>query len=228
MSETSQRPGSDAWMFHLYRALAGNETMWRQRLDVTSNWAVPLVLALVTWALSERTLPHLALLVLGWALIGLAALVEARRYRVLHHSAWRTGLIERGFYAPRLDGTADPAGWQAALAEDLRRPTLRLTRWASFRSRFRAMYAVLGYLLTLAWLGKVVIHPTIATSWAQVLERMSVAGLVPPWGILGGALTLVAIATAIALTAVPAQALEADAAEQRERRAPSRSEPRAT
>lgn len=202
----SQR--DDAWLAHLYRAIAGDNSMWRQRLDVTSNWAVPLVLALVTLALSERTVSHLTLLVLGWALIVLAAMVEARRYRTLHHGAWRARLIEHGYYVPRLEGRPEPDAWRASLAADLRRPALRLSMWDALRSRFRATYAVLGHLLTLAWLAKLVSHPRLPASGAELLERLALANLVPGWLVLVAALCLPLGATAIAVSASPAEALE--------------------
>lgn len=208
MDDPPQSQHDDTWLVHFYRAAAGDNSMWRQRLDVTSNWAVPLVLALVTLALSERTVAHLTLLILGWALIVLAALVEARRYRTLHAGAWRTGLIERGYYVPRLEGAPEPEGWRAALAADLRRPTLRLSAWAALRSRFRATYAVLGYLLTLAWIAKVVSHPTIATTADEVLERLAVGDAIPGGLVLVAALAILLGATLIALSGAPAEALE--------------------
>lgn len=210
-SETeTQSERDDAWLAHLYRAIAGDNSMWRQRLDVTSNWAVPLVLALVTLALSERTVSHLTLLVLGWALIVLAAIVEARRYRTLHHGAWRAGLIECGYYIPRLEGTPEPEGWRAELAADLRRPALRLSMWNALRSRFRATYAVLGHLLTLAWIAKLVSHPRLPASGAELLDRLALANLVPGWLVLVAALCLPLGATALAISASPAEELESE------------------
>ncbi|HEY8427569.1 MAG TPA: DUF2270 domain-containing protein [Sandaracinaceae bacterium] len=214
MSASSRHDrADDEVLVQLYRAFAGVESMWRQRLDVTSNWAVPLVLGLVTLALSEPSVPHLVLLVLGWALIVLAALVESRRYRLLHHAAWRTGLLEGGFFAPVLDRSTHPQGWRAALANDLRRPALRLSAWTSLRSRFRATYAVLGHLLTLAWIAKLVVHPALATSAREVLDRMATAHVVPGWAILVLALAALAAASAMALTGADAETLEARASE---------------
>jgi uncharacterized membrane protein len=212
MSDPSPSQHDDAWVGHLYRATAGDNSMWRQRLDVTSNWAVPLVLALVTLTLSERTVSHLVLLVLGWALIVLATFVEARRYRTLHAGAWRAGLIERGYYVPRLEGTPEPDGWRAELAADLRRPTLKLSMWDAMRARVRATYAVLGHLLTLAWIAKLVSHPRLAVTGEEVLARLAVGDLVPGWIVLAAALLALVGATLVALSASPAEGLESKAA----------------
>jgi uncharacterized membrane protein len=195
--------GDAAWIGQLHRVLAEAESVWRQRLDVTAGWAVPLELALVTLALSERTVPHFVLLVLGWALIFSAALVEARRFRVLVHSAWRASLIERGYYAPHLEAAPEERGWRAALAADLRRPALQTSRWDALRSRFRATYTMLSYMLTLAWLAKLAIHPSPAGTPAALLARMHIGGLVPWWGVLSAAIAMVVVATWMALAAPP-------------------------
>ena len=110
----------------------------------------------------------------------------------------------------RVEGRPEPEGWRASLAADLRRPALRLSLWDALRSRFRATYAVLGHLLTLAWIAKLVSHPRWPASSAELLERLSLANLVPGWLVLVGALSLVLGATAIAISASPAEALESE------------------
>ena len=53
---------------HLYRAEMNRMSVWRQRLDVTSNWAVILATALTTFTLGSAEVPHYTLL-LGLALV---------------------------------------------------------------------------------------------------------------------------------------------------------------
>ena len=61
---------------HLYRAEMNRMSVWRQRLDVTSNWAVILATALTTFTLGSADVPHYTLL-LGLAL-GCSQLITAR------------------------------------------------------------------------------------------------------------------------------------------------------
>jgi uncharacterized membrane protein len=65
---------------HLYRAEMHRMSVWRQRLDVTTNRAVILATALTTFTLGAPEVPHYTLL-LGLALVIISILLEGRRYR---------------------------------------------------------------------------------------------------------------------------------------------------
>lgn len=73
---------------HLYRGEMNRLTVWRQRLDVTTNWAILVATALATFTLGAAEVPHSTLL-LGLGLIGTSILIEGRRYRHLHHRSRR-------------------------------------------------------------------------------------------------------------------------------------------
>lgn len=201
-------PESETWLLHLYRAFSADSTTWRGRLDVTANWAVPLVLALTTFALGERTLPHLLLLLLGWAVIAVTVLVEARRYRVVHHAVWRTREIERGYFAPLLESRSDDSTWRSALAADLRAPKRTIGLWAAIGARLRSVYLVLIYLLFLAWIAKVIVHPEVTGSGREILERISVGDSLPGGLVLTGALLVLAAVTLVAIRSPSLEELE--------------------
>lgn len=57
---------SDELLAHLYRGQLARADTWRQRLDATSNWAVMLTAALLTWIFSSTSNPHYVLLVGCW------------------------------------------------------------------------------------------------------------------------------------------------------------------
>ena len=58
-----QEPSSfDPGILHLYRAEMHRMTVWRQRLDVTGNWAILLIVALTTFTLGTPDVPHFTLL----------------------------------------------------------------------------------------------------------------------------------------------------------------------
>jgi len=66
---------------------------WRQRLDITTNWAMSMALGMTTFALgSWQTPPYI--LRPGLAAVAMCPAIEARRYQHLHRSLWRLRLIE--------------------------------------------------------------------------------------------------------------------------------------
>src|SRR5678815_6086178 len=52
-------PGYVNAMSHFYRGELGRSMVWRQRLDVTTNWAIPSSTAIITIAFSTRGVPHI-------------------------------------------------------------------------------------------------------------------------------------------------------------------------
>src|SRR4030065_37839 len=87
-------------MVHLYRGEMQRMTVWRSRLDTTSNWAILLSTGMTTFTLGSPGIPHFILL-LGLALIGICLLIEARRFRHLLHSTWRLPLQGANYFHGR-------------------------------------------------------------------------------------------------------------------------------
>src|SRR5437667_2720382 len=52
-------PGYVNAMSHFYRGEMGRIMVWRQRLDVTTNWAITSSTAIITIAFSTREVPHI-------------------------------------------------------------------------------------------------------------------------------------------------------------------------
>ncbi|MBO0696612.1 MAG: DUF2270 domain-containing protein, partial [Verrucomicrobia bacterium] len=46
-------------MSHFYRGEMSRIMVWRQRLDVTTNWAITSSTAIITIAFSTRDVPHI-------------------------------------------------------------------------------------------------------------------------------------------------------------------------
>src|SRR4030066_1871639 len=110
-------------MVHLYRGEMQRMTVWRSRLDTTSNWAILLSTGMTTFTLGSPGIPHFILL-LGLALIGICLFIEARRFRHLLHSKWRIHVMEAHYFSERLwpPPSAEKASWREGLATDLGRP----------------------------------------------------------------------------------------------------------
>ena len=195
---------------HLYRAEMNRMSRWRQRLDITSNWAIILATALTTFTLGNPDVPHYTLL-LGISLIFISILLEGRRYRHLHHSKWRLYLIESGFFAEiispnrRRENVPD---WQRLLASDLRHTHFSISWFTAIRLRLRRNYLLVTYFVTAVWLAKIFIHPHRPETFSELFARFSVGGLIPPWLVASVAVVFIGSATALGLSSPSAETLE--------------------
>src|ERR1700748_1172328 len=106
---------------HLYRGEVYRSTIWRTRLDNTTNWAiVTMGIALSTTFSSPGAAPRPLLLV--GLLIAVFLGMEARRYRYFNVWRARARWLERNFYAPIFTGEAHDARWKGVLARDYTAP----------------------------------------------------------------------------------------------------------
>ncbi len=200
--------GFHSAMVHLYRAEMNRMTVWRQRLDVTSNWAILLTMGLTTFTLGSEEVPHYTLL-LGLALIAISILIEARRYRHLHHSKWRLWLMEIGYFCEFLSPPKTSVfKWHCILAQDLKKPTLLVSWLAAARVRLRRNYLLLLYFITAVWVTKLYIHPHRPGSTDEFMARFAVGDMIPSWFVAVTATTFVIGATVLASTCPSGEDLE--------------------
>lgn len=186
-------------MVHLYRGEMNRMTVWRQRLDITSNWAILLTVGLTTFTLGSPQVPHYILL-LGLALIAISILIESRRYRHLHHSKWRLHLMEIGYFAEFLNPLKEstPGRWYEVLAKDLRQPRLLISWFMATRVRLRRNYLLLLYFVTGVWVTKLFIHPGSPHNIQEFMARLAVGDFIPPWFVAITAPLFIGAATALA------------------------------
>ncbi len=165
-------------MVHMFRAEVTRANVWRQRLDSTTNWAVITTGASISLAFSEQAVSHLVI-ALNTLLVTLFLTIEARRYRYYELWSYRVRLMETDFFASMLVPPFKPApDWAESLAESLLHPDFPVSWWEAVGRRYRLNYVWIFGVLGLAWLGKVMLHPTPAFSWSDFIERSSV-GPVP-------------------------------------------------
>jgi uncharacterized membrane protein len=195
-------------MVHLFRGEMQRMTVWRQRLDTTTHWAIILSAGLTTFALGSAQMPHYIML-LGLAFNTLFMVIEGRRYQHLHHSKWRLNLLEHNYFAARL-GAEQPveSTWREQLGRDLQQPHFTIGHTLGIRLRLRRNYLLLFYFVTLVWLTKVFVHPVGPASVAEFYRRLAVGELFPPWFVVVTAAVFLVLVTALAVTTPSEEALD--------------------
>lgn len=182
---------------HLYRGEVYRSTVWRTRLDTTTNWSVVTLGVALSITYSSPDASPLPLVLVG-VLILLFLSLEARRYRFFNVWRARARWIERHFYVPMLqDGDLHTEqAWQTVLAEDYRNPQYHVTYLVAVARRVRSNYLWILLIQTLAYLGKLMVHPFPVTTFGQFVGRADI-------GPIPGLLVLMAggvyIATGIGL-----------------------------
>jgi len=176
-------------LIHLYRGELGRMTVYRMRLDTTTNWAVGTSAALTTFALGQKHVPHFVfLLVVFLDLIFLW--MESRRFRFYELVRSRVRLLELGFYAAIL-GKTPREGFQEELWQSLQTPTPPLNHAQAASVRLRRNYLWLLFAVYMGWLLKLWLGGEGLVAGASV-------GMVPGVVVLGFGLALLALLVALA------------------------------
>ncbi|QIO24782.1 DUF2270 domain-containing protein [Haloarcula sp. JP-L23] len=172
--------GPSSAMAHLYRGEIHRMKLWRERLDRTTNWAVIVIAALITWAFSSPDNPHYIILV-GIATLTVFLVIESRRYR--GYDIWRTRVrtIQENVWAYGLDPASgvEDEDWRGSLGEDYRTPTLKITAEEAIAHRLRRVYLPLFAVLLVAWLIRITAFST--ESWIT----SAAIGMIPGSAIIG-------------------------------------------
>ena len=200
-----------AILVHYYRAMVGRADVWRTRMDTTTNWAIGATAAIVSFTLGDESVPHYVVSIatlMTWSFL----LLESRRLTFYHLFQQRVLLLEEGLMRPALavvargeshvesdarDGmsgtTAAGLDLSVALERHLGRtvPTMPLIK--AVARRLRRVYLYLFAIQVLAWVLKLVNHPTPAASLEVVIERAD-TGVMSGEVLIGVAVVLVVAA----------------------------------
>lgn len=166
-------------MAHLYRGEVYRSTVWRTRLDQTTNWAIVTTGVALSLTYAGPDAPPLPLILVG-LLVAAFLQFEARRYRYFNVWRARCRLMETEMYGPMLRGkgvTLD-GKWNTLLARDYARPQFHISFARAAGRRVRKTYAYIFGIQVLAYLGKIVIHPGPVTSFETFIHRAAI-GPVP-------------------------------------------------
>jgi len=160
---------------HLYRGEIYRSTIWRTRLDTTTNWSVVTLGVALSITFSSAEASPLPLVLVGILIIFFMVL-ESRRYRYFNVWRARARWMETNLYAPMLsEGDLRlEDGWQETLARDYRRPRYHIGLLRAMGRRLRRNYIWILLIQTVAYFGKIAVHPTPITSVAEVWQRAAV------------------------------------------------------
>jgi uncharacterized membrane protein len=168
---------------HLYRGEVYRSTIWRTRLDQTTNWAVVTTGLAMSLVFSGPYASPLPLILVG-LLVVVFLLLESRRYRYFNVWRARCRLMEADLYGPLLrgEGIVPDGRWNTLLAADYVQPSFHISYVRAIGRRIRNNYAYILAIQAVAYFGKLAIHPVPAGSFDTFVERAAVGPL--PGGIV--------------------------------------------
>ena len=160
---------------HLYRGEVYRSTLWRTRLDQTTNWAVVTTGLALSLTFSGPLASPLPLILVG-LLVMVFLLFEGRRYRYFNVWRARCRLMETDVYVPMLrgEGVHLDGKWNTLLANDYAKPRFHISYIRAIGRRLRKNYAYILSVQAVAYYGKLAIHPVEASSVAQFVDRAAI------------------------------------------------------
>lgn len=167
---------------HFYRGEMYRSTVWRTRLDITTNWAIITTAAFLSFGFGGPDIPHFVI-ILATIFVLFFLIIEARRYKYFDLWRWRVALINENFFATLFVPTRNPIhdDWRDLLSRDLQHPRFKMTFLEAFGRRLRRNYSWIFFVLGVCWITKVSIHPTPVSRLSDILKRADVFHLIPGW-----------------------------------------------
>ncbi|MEL6323336.1 MAG: DUF2270 domain-containing protein [Pseudomonadota bacterium] len=166
---------------HLYRAEVYRSTVWRQRLDQTTSWAVVSTGIGLSISFASSQASAFPIVLVGLLCV-VFLMLEARRYRFFYVWRFRARVLEIAFYVPILrgEGANIPLDRGSALSDDYEKPQYRISMLRAIGRRLRRNYGWLFTILGAAYFAKIAIHPDETDNLAVLVERAHI-GPVPGW-----------------------------------------------
>ncbi len=160
---------------HLYRGEVYRSTIWRTRLDNTTNWAVVTLGIALSISFSSTDASPLPLLLVGFLTVFFLS-IEARRYRYFNVWRARARWMETHLYAPMLDPSCALThnNWAKILADDYCDPAHHISFLRAVGRRLRRNYMWILVIQAVSYFGKLMIHPTPLGSLEQLYARAAI------------------------------------------------------
>ena len=175
-------PGYVNAMSHFYRGEMGRIMVWRQRLDVTTNWAITSTTAIITIAFSSREVPHI-IFFFNLAILWVLLWIEARRYRFYDAFRARIRMLEAHFLVPMVMENRDllQGEWKKLVCEDLILPCFKISKLEAIGRRLKRNYVFIFILTLVAWITKIFLHAPKAMEGPLDFYHALRVGHIPSW-----------------------------------------------
>jgi uncharacterized membrane protein len=175
-------PGYVNAMSHFYRGELGRIMVWRQRLDITTNWAITSSTAIITIAFSTREVPHIIFffnIAIVWGMLW----IEARRYRFYDAFRARVRMLEAHFLVPMVMENRQmlQGEWKKLVCEDLILPRFKISKLEAIGRRLKRNYVFIFVLIMVAWITKIFLHATEPIDDVWAFYRTLAVGYIPSW-----------------------------------------------
>ena len=170
-------------MSHFYRGELGRIMVWRQRLDMTTNWAITSSTAIITIAFSAREVPHI-IFFFNLAVVWVMLWIEARRYRFYDAFRARVRMLEAHFLVPLVAQNTSllQGDWQKLVCEDLLIPSFKISAFEAVGRRLKRNYVFIFLIILTAWVTKIFLHATPKiTSLLSFYNALQVGTSIPSW-----------------------------------------------
>jgi uncharacterized membrane protein len=175
-------PGYVNAMSHFYRGEMGRIMVWRQRLDVTSNWAITSTTAIITIAFSTRGVPHI-IFFFNLAIVWVLLWIEARRYRFYDAFRARVRMLEAHFLVPMVMENREmlQGEWKKLVCEDLILPCFKISKLEAIGRRLKRNYMFIFILILMAWVVKIFLHASAPINDFVSFYHALRIGNIPSW-----------------------------------------------
>ena len=175
-------PGYVNAMSHFYRGELSRIMVWRQRLDITTNWAITSSTAIITIAFANREVPHI-IFFFNLAIVWVMLWIEARRYRFYDAFRARVRMLEAHFLVPMVMENRDllQGEWKKLVCEDLILPCFKISKLEAIGRRLKRNYIFIFILIMVAWVTKIFLHAPMAMDSLPSFYRALRVGHIPAW-----------------------------------------------
>lgn len=199
------------FIYHYYRAEVYRETNWRNRLDVTINWAIGTTGAILSFVFSNPQLPH-TVIIMNFFIVLFFLYSESRRFRYYQILKARTKLLERNLlnriFSDKSVKKDDDHSWVTQLHDSLTNPTITMSRTESISWRLRRNYIFLLPIIYLTWIVKITTSPIPVRSIGEMLANARM--WVIPGTVVVGIFTAILVYLIIIAITIPRQSEEDD------------------
>ncbi|MEY2547161.1 MAG: hypothetical protein QOG48_2278 [Verrucomicrobiota bacterium] len=175
-------PGYVNAMSHFYRGELGRIMVWRQRLDITTNWAITSSTAIITIAFSNPAVPHI-IFFFNLAIVSGMLWIEARRYRFYDAFRARVRMLEAHFLVPMVMENRQmlQGEWKKLVCEDLILPCFKISKLEAIGRRLKRNYVFIFILILVAWITKIFLHAPNAMGGPRDFYHALRVGHIPSW-----------------------------------------------